>query len=51
MYRDTAKATRFFVKAYKETDQKQVKQARQRLQKATAPESKLVKEINQYCVQ
>ncbi len=50
MYRDTAKATRSFVKAYKGTDQMQLKEARKHLQKATAPESKLVKEINQYCV-
>jgi len=51
MYNETARATRSFVKAYKETDQMQLKQARKHLQKATAPESKLVTEINQYCVQ
>lgn len=51
MYHETARATRSFVKAYKETDQMQLKQARKHLQKATAPESKLVTEINQYCVQ
>jgi len=50
MYRDTARATRSFVKAYEQTNKRQLKQARRRLQKATAPESKLVTKINQYCV-
>jgi len=51
MYQDTARATRAFVKAYEKTDRMQLKQARQRLQKATAPESTLVTKINQYCVE
>lgn len=51
MYQDTAQATRSFVKAYEKTDQKQLKQARQQLQKATAPEGKLVTKINQYCLE
>jgi hypothetical protein len=51
MYQETARATRSFVKAYEKTDRMQLKQARQRLQKATAPESRLVTKINQYCVE
>ncbi|AFZ42736.1 hypothetical protein PCC7418_0507 [Halothece sp. PCC 7418] len=50
LYQDTARATRAFVKAYEKTDQRKLKQARKRLQKATAPESKLVTKINRYCV-
>ncbi|MFB6275762.1 MAG: hypothetical protein ABEI32_06390 [Halothece sp.] len=51
MYRDTAQATRSFVKAYEKTDQIQLKQAREQLEKATAPEGELVTKINQYCLE
>jgi N12 class adenine-specific DNA methylase len=51
MYRDTAQATRSFVKAYEKTDQTQLKQAREQLEKATAPEGELVTKINQYCLE
>jgi len=51
MYQETARATRAFVQAYEKTDRMQLKQARKRLQKATAPESRLVRKINRYCVE
>ncbi|PSO49598.1 MAG: hypothetical protein BRC33_06135 [Cyanobacteria bacterium SW_9_44_58] len=51
MYRNTAQATRSFVKAYEKTDQRQLKQAREQLKKATAPEEELVTKINQYCLE
>lgn len=51
MYRKTATATRSFVKAYENKNQSQLKIAKQELRKATAPESELVQQINQYCLE
>jgi hypothetical protein len=50
MYRDTAQATRAFVKAYEKTNPSQLKRAKQQLRKATAPEEELVNKINEYCL-
>lgn len=51
MYRDTATATRLFVKAYEQKDKTTLKQAQEKLQEATAPEEELVTKINEYCLE
>ncbi len=49
LYRDTSKASRDMVSAVKSNDTKAINTSLQSLQKATAPESKLVNDTNQYC--
>lgn len=49
MYRDTAQATRDFIKASENYDREAAKSAQKRLQQATAPEKELVTGINNYC--
>jgi hypothetical protein len=49
MYRDTSKATRDFVAAFKKKDRSAAEAALTNLQKATTPEKQLVEGINVYC--
>ncbi|NEO68217.1 MAG: hypothetical protein F6K52_01515 [Moorea sp. SIO3H5] len=49
MYRNTSKATRDFVEAFKKQDRSAAEEALSNLQKATTPEPKLVADINTYC--
>ena len=49
MYRDTSKATRDFVAAFKKKDRSAAETALTNLQKATTPEKQLVEGINVYC--
>jgi len=51
MYRETATATRSFVKAYENKDKTNLKQAQKAIKEATAPEQELVTKINQYCLE
>ncbi|MGQ4648248.1 hypothetical protein [Lyngbya aestuarii] len=49
MYRDTSKATRDFVEAFRREDRPAAEAALSNLQQATNPERQLVEEINTYC--